>query len=93
LPINRKPIVSLTPAISQHHPAVVQILPHPIGKTSLTDHIKGRTIIMLTKLLARFGFGRKEIVDERFEARMTTLGRRHAALPGQSQQALFKFQL
>lgn len=47
---------------------------------------------MLTKLLARFGFGRKDIVDERFEARMTTLGRRHAALPGQA-AALFKFQL
>jgi hypothetical protein len=47
---------------------------------------------MLTKLLARFGFGRKDAVDERFEARMNTLGRRHAALGGQS-AALFKFQL
>lgn len=47
---------------------------------------------MLTKLLARFGFGRKDIVDERFEARMNTLGRRHAALPGQA-HSLFKFQL
>ncbi len=48
---------------------------------------------MLTKLLARFGFGRKDTVDERFEARMNTLGRRHAALSSRSQQALFKFQL
>ncbi len=47
---------------------------------------------MLTKLLARFGFGRKEIVDERFEARMTTLGRRQAALPHKA-HSVFKFQL
>ncbi|MGL4319669.1 MAG: hypothetical protein ACRCS3_02305 [Paracoccaceae bacterium] len=47
---------------------------------------------MFTKLLARFGFGPKEVVDERFEARMNTLGRRHAALGGQA-TALFKFQL
>ena len=47
---------------------------------------------MLTKLLARFGFGPKETVDERFEARMNALGRRHAALPGRP-AALFKFQL
>lgn len=47
---------------------------------------------MLTKLLARFGFGPKETVDERFEARMSNLGRRHAALPRQA-QSVFKFQL
>ncbi|MCU0802894.1 MAG: hypothetical protein MUD11_14230 [Rhodobacteraceae bacterium] len=47
---------------------------------------------MLTKLLARFGFGRKEVIDERFEARMSTMGRRHGALP-QARQSVFKFQL
>jgi hypothetical protein len=47
---------------------------------------------MLTKLLARFGFGRKNAIDDRFEARMTTLGRRHAALQSQS-PTLFRFQL
>ena len=47
---------------------------------------------MLTKLLARFGFGPKDTVDERFESRMTSLGRRHAALPRQA-QSVFRFQL
>ncbi|MGL5011150.1 MAG: hypothetical protein ACRC6I_14825 [Paracoccaceae bacterium] len=47
---------------------------------------------MLTKLLARFGFGPKEVIDERFEARMSTMGRRHSALP-QAGHSVFRFQL
>ncbi len=47
---------------------------------------------MLTRLLARFGFGRKDVIDERFESRMMTMGRRNAqALPGAGQSA-FRFQ-
>ena len=46
---------------------------------------------MLTKLLARFGFGPKEMVDDRFEARMSAMGRRHAAMP-QADRSVFRFQ-
>jgi hypothetical protein len=48
--------------------------------------------IMLTKLLARFGFGPKDVIDERFETRMMNLGRRDAtALPDAGRSA-FRFQ-
>jgi hypothetical protein len=47
---------------------------------------------MLSRLLARFGFGPKEVVDERFESRMMSMGRRSAqALPGAGRSA-FRFQ-
>jgi hypothetical protein len=46
---------------------------------------------MLTKLLARFGFGPKEMIDERFEARMSTMGRRNAAMP-EADRSVFRFQ-
>jgi hypothetical protein len=49
---------------------------------------------MFTALLARFGFGRKNliVVDDRFESRMMTMGRRNAkALPAAG-QSVFRFQ-
>jgi hypothetical protein len=47
---------------------------------------------MLTRLLARLGFGPKEVIDERFESRMMSMGRRNAqALPGAGRSA-FRFQ-
>jgi hypothetical protein len=47
---------------------------------------------MLTRLLARLGFGRKAELDPRFEDRMASMGRRNAqALPGAGRSA-FRFQ-
>ncbi len=47
---------------------------------------------MLTKLLARFGFGPKEVIDERFESRMMTMGRRNAQALPRAGQSAFRFQ-
>lgn len=48
---------------------------------------------MFTALLARFGFGRKNIVvDDRFETRMMTMGRRNAKALPQAGQSAFRFQ-
>lgn len=45
---------------------------------------------MLTKLLARFGFGPKEVIDERFESRMMTMGRRNAIALPQAGHSVFR---
>jgi hypothetical protein len=49
---------------------------------------------MFTALLARFGFGRKTAaaVDDRFESRMMTMGRRNAKALPQAGQSAFRFQ-
>jgi hypothetical protein len=51
-----------------------------------------RMLTMLTKLLARFGFGQKEVIDERFETRMMNMGRRNAQALPQAGQSAFRFQ-
>lgn len=53
---------------------------------------KGRMTIMLTKLLARFGFGPKEVIDERFESRMQNMGRRSAQALPKAGHSVFRFQ-
>jgi hypothetical protein len=56
------------------------------------QQITGRKPIMFTALLARFGFGRKNIVvDDRFESRMMTMGRRNAKALPQAGQSAFRF--
>jgi hypothetical protein len=48
---------------------------------------------MFTALLARFGFGRKTIViDDRFESRMMTMGRRNAKALPEAGRSAFRFQ-
>jgi hypothetical protein len=47
---------------------------------------------MLTRLLARFGFGRKAEIDPRFEDRMATMGRRNQRALPEAGQSAFRFQ-
>ncbi len=47
---------------------------------------------MFAKLLARFGFGPRDIIDERFESRMMAMGRRNAAALPRAGRSVFRFQ-
>jgi hypothetical protein len=86
-----KQSVSQIDVASLHYPACAPFPPQAIG-TNDDSETRKRKIAMLTKLLARFGFGQKDIIDERFESRMMTMGRRNAqALPGAGRSA-FRFQ-